>query len=507
MDHFQAEQTATVPVLIQGGMGVAVSDWRLARAVSRRGHLGVVSGTALDTVLVRRLQRGDTDGSLRRAIAEFPFPEMADRILERYFVPGGLGDDDSYAATMAMSQQPTIEQTELVVLANFVEVFLAKDGHEGLVGINFLEKIQSPTLPSIYGAMLAGVDYVLMGAGIPKAIPGILDRLSDGLEVRMPLHVIDATADDVDDVSFSPAEFSSGEVPWLKRPKFLAIVASATLATMLAKKASGHVDGFVIEGPTAGGHNAPPRGKTRLNSRGEPIYTDRDEVDLKAFRAIGRPFWLAGQYGSPEQLQHALRSGAAGVQVGTAFAFCQESGIDQDLKDEVIRRAKLGKLDVITDPLASPTGFPFKVLNLPGSASESMEVTQRQRRCDLGFLRQAYRRPDGSIGWRCSAESVAAFVRKGGNEGETIGRKCVCNGLMATIGLGQRRSGGARELPLVTSGNDVYQIVKFLPDADATGYHADDVIDRLLVSLPPSFHCLSRLRDSGPDRPGAPIAL
>ena len=35
-----------------------------------------------------------------------------------------------------------------------------------------------PNLASLYGAMLAGVDYVLMGAGIPREIPGALDALS-----------------------------------------------------------------------------------------------------------------------------------------------------------------------------------------------------------------------------------------------------------------------------------------------------------------------------------------
>jgi len=38
------------PRIIQGGMGIAVSDWRLARAVSRLGQLGVVSGTAIDSI-------------------------------------------------------------------------------------------------------------------------------------------------------------------------------------------------------------------------------------------------------------------------------------------------------------------------------------------------------------------------------------------------------------------------------------------------------------------------
>ena len=37
------------PTIIQGGMGAAISNWRLARAVAKEGQLGVVSGTALAT--------------------------------------------------------------------------------------------------------------------------------------------------------------------------------------------------------------------------------------------------------------------------------------------------------------------------------------------------------------------------------------------------------------------------------------------------------------------------
>jgi nitronate monooxygenase len=62
-----------------------------------------------------------------------------------------------------------------------------------------------------------------------------------------------------------------------------------------------------------------------LNSRGEPVYGDRDRVDLDRMRALGLPFWLAGGYGSPEKLEEALSLGAAGVQVGTAFLLCPEA--------------------------------------------------------------------------------------------------------------------------------------------------------------------------------------
>ena len=74
------------PIIIQGGMGIAVSSWSLARAVSKEGEMGVVSGTALATVFTRRLQLGDLDGSMRRALAHFPFPEVAARIEEKYFI-------------------------------------------------------------------------------------------------------------------------------------------------------------------------------------------------------------------------------------------------------------------------------------------------------------------------------------------------------------------------------------------------------------------------------------
>ncbi len=69
------------PLIIQGGMGAGVSDWRLARAVSTAGQLGVVSGTALACILVRRLQVGDLDGQMRRGLENFPLPGVAARCL------------------------------------------------------------------------------------------------------------------------------------------------------------------------------------------------------------------------------------------------------------------------------------------------------------------------------------------------------------------------------------------------------------------------------------------
>lgn len=474
------------PVIIQGGMGAGVSAWQLARAVSLTGQLGVVSGTAVDVLLARRLEIGDPGGHMRRALDQFPFPRVAKRILRHFFVPGGKPSAQPFLGGRVLSVRPSRAQLELVVAANFVEVYLAKEDHEGAVGINYLEKIQTPTLPALYGAMLAGVDYVLMGAGIPRHIPGVLDRLADGEAVELPLNVALAGNGDHFVTRFDPVEIAGTPFPWLRRPKFIAIVASATLASMLARKANGRVDGLVVEGPTAGGHNAPPRGDVQLNQRGEPVYGRRDIVDLEVIRSLGLPFWLAGSYGSPEKVRDALAAGAAGVQVGTAFAFCQESGLRDDIKRRVLAMSQGGQLDVLTDSAASPTGFPFKVLRLADSLSEPSVYQQRERRCDLGFLRQGFRKPDGTLGWRCPSEPVEAYLRKGGRESESVGRKCLCNALLANIGLAQPQRNGTPEPPLVTCGDDVQSIERVRRDTATSNFSAKQVVDYLLslTSMP-----------------------
>jgi nitronate monooxygenase len=177
--------------------------------------------------------------------------------------------------------------------------------------------------------------------------------------------------------------------------------------------------------------------------------------------------------------------------VGTAFAFCDESGLDPEIKERVRDMARRGAVDVRTDPSASPTGFPFKVLSLSNSLSEASHFEQRDRVCDLGYLRHAYRRDDGSLGWRCPSEPVEAYVGKGGDPADTCGRKCVCNGLMANIGVGQLRRDGRSELPLVTTGDAVSDISRFLPTPGAASYSADDVISHLLTGLPPADDQLS----------------
>ncbi len=470
-----------LPVIIQGGMGAGVSDWRLAQAVSRLGQLGVVSGTALDQILIRRLQDGDPEGAMRRGLAAFPFPAMASRILRDYFIPGGKAPTAPYRITPTHAINEPRQLTELCIAANFVEVFLAREGHTHPVGINYLEKIQIPLLPSLYGAMLAGVGFILMGAGIPLNVPGVLDRLAEHLPVDYPLHVTGAREGDDFVIRFDPRDYANQPScpPPLPRPAFLAIVSSNTLATTMLRRANGRVDGLVIETRTAGGHNAPPRGKLQLDAQGEPIYGERDAIDLAKIRELGAPFWLAGGYGSASKLREALALGATGVQVGTAFAFTHESGLRDDLKQSLLDQARCGEARVFTDPLASPARFPFKVALLEGTASDDAIAAARPRICDLGFLSEIVRADDGSLVHRCPAEPLSLYISKGGKAEDAAGRKCLCNALMANIGHQQVRCGHRVEPPLVTAGDDLTEIARFLP-ANADSYSVADVLNALL---------------------------
>lgn len=458
---------------------MGVSNWSLAQTVSKLGQLGVVSGTALDSLFVRRLADGDFGGHMRRGLDAFPFPDMARRIWAEYFTSGGKAEDAPYP-TLPMHQRNSPRKlVELCMVSNFVEVFLAREGHKNPVGINFLEKVQMPHLASIYGAMLAGVGYVLMGAGIPLHIPGVLDAFAAHHLAEYKLQVTGALPGQDTQMVLNPADYIEGPLPVLHRPRFLAIVSSNTLATTMLRRANGRVDGFVIESPTAGGHNAPPRGKLQLNAAGEPIYGERDQVDFAGFRAMGVPFWLAGGYGSPEKLREALELGAAGVQVGTAFAFSEESGMRADLKKSLIGKALNGTGEVFTDPVASPTGFPFKVAQLEGTSSSFPIYQERKRVCDLGYLREPYAAGDDKIAYRCSAEPVENYVMKGGKAEDTVGRKCLCNALMANVGHQQTRKNGAVEPPLITVGDDLNTIVQYLkPGHDS--YSAVDVVEALL---------------------------
>jgi len=308
----------------------------------------------------------------------------------------------------------------------------------------------------------------------------VLDALAEHRPATMRLE-IEGTRDDARDLLvFDPRVHAPASVTAapLARPRFLAIVSANSLAATLARKANGQVDGFVVEGWTAGGHNAPPRGPLQLDERGEPVYGERDRVDLDKLRELGLPFWLAGGMGTPDALARALALGAAGVQVGTLFAFCEESGIEPALRASALAEIADGTARVVTDPRASATGYPFKRMELDTVAQQD---DTRIRNCDLGYLRTAFRGPDGRVVYRCAAEPVEDYVAKGGDAADTVGRRCLCNGLVANIGLAQRREDDGIERPLLTSGHDLEGVRALL--AANPRYGAADAVEYLLAAV------------------------
>lgn len=458
-------------------MGIGVSNWRLANAVARCGELGVVSGTVIDTLFVRRLQDGDIGGHMRRALAAFPIPGVADELLRRYFLPEGRADGAPYKLLPMYKQTVSAARHRITVTAAFVETWLAREGHVNPVGINLLTKVQMPNLATLYGAMLAGVSCVIMGAGIPREIPGALDALALHETACVKFDVEGASRDEPPCMLFAPADmWPDGVAPSapLVRPAFLPVVSAASLAATLVRKSNGRVDGMIVEGPTAGGHNAPPRGAMQLDESGQPVYGARDVVDLAALRELGVPFWVAGGAGTPEGLRAARAAGAHGVQVGTLFAFSEESGLAPDVKRAALDAVQRDVARVHTDPRASPTGYPFKVLQVPAlDAGAGATAATRERVCDLGYLRVPAIGADGRMVYRCAAEPVNTYVQKGGLESETTGRRCLCNGLLANVGFAQLRENGA-EPPLLTSGDDLTSL--HILAREGRGYTAADVV-------------------------------
>ncbi len=477
------ETEAGWPVLIQGGMGVGASNWRLARAVALAGIknnlpvLGVVSGTGVEVTMANQLQNGDPGGHIQRALEYFPHPQIAENILNTYYRDVRKPLTARYRSTPRpsdlLSNDPEVRRpiTELSVAANFVEVYLAKEGHDGPIGINHLEKIQLLHLPRLYGAMLAGVDYLLEGAGIPDQVPGVLDKFARNKAAEYKVNI--AGSRERLELTFDPSNFGVESLQPLKRPTFLAIIASNLLAKILAdeNRISGRVDGYIIEKPTAGGHNAPPRGRLVLNNRGEPVYGERDEVDLVQIAALNRPFWLAGSYASPAKFAEALASGAMGIQVGTIFALSEESAIRDEYKVWLREQAFSGKFDIVTSPTVSPTGFPFKVAQKDGTLSQQAVYDARKRRCTQGHLVEVYQAKNGAYGVRCPAEPTEAFLQKGGKLENARGSACICNGLLATVGLGQKDKLG-EEPAIITLGDDV----SFIADIGNRRYTAEDAI-------------------------------
>lgn len=468
------------PPLIQGGMGIGISNYKLANSVARTGCLGVVSGTCIDSLLVRRLGMGDIGGHIKRAFDAFPDQEFCKQVWDKFFDSKGAGRQKFKLIALPKLELDDFRK-KLISLASFCEVWLAKEGHTGAVGLNLLTKISQFNLPALYGAILAGVDYILMGAGIPREIPEAIRRLTNHEEAKHSIDIETAGKSETEYMTFDPRKLFS-KLPKVSLPKFLPIVSSHILAASLLRSAP-DIAGFIIENSKAGGHNTPPRNKGQFDADGEPVYGARDEADLEKMKELGKPFWLAGEYGSPEKYEEAREAGAVGVQIGTLFALSQDSGMESSLRGRILNKIINGTLKIKTDMRASPTSFPFKVMQIDGTMANAEVGAKRPRICDLGYLRTPFKDAEGKINFRCPAEPVDQYVKKGGDAKDCEGRMCLCNGLFSTAGYAQEREQIA-EPPVVTSGQGMEQVKQFIL-SHGSEYTAESAIRYVLGKFLP----------------------
>ena len=235
-----------------------------------------------------------------------------------------------------------------------------------------MRKVERPLPWALYGAMLAGAAYVLVGAGSPDEIPAMIEKLSRHEPTAMSFKVYGSRSDSGNFyATVRPEALLGGAAPAMETPKFLAIVSSFGLADALAGNPATRPYGFVVESSEAGGHSAAPA-KMRFDAAGQPllVYTEQDQADIGAIAGIGLPSgWrLLRQSCAPARSQ-AL--GASGVQSAPCSPF--QASRARPRPDKVMKLLAAASLKSPTpwfrpqDSLQRPrSGHYFRPGRLPG---------------------------------------------------------------------------------------------------------------------------------------------
>ncbi|MGC2063660.1 MAG: nitronate monooxygenase [Thermodesulfovibrionales bacterium] len=335
-------KTISVPI-IQGGMGVGVSLYPLARAVAHEGGAGIVSSACLDRLIEKR-----TGKKL-----------------------------NSYEGA-------------------YEEVSLSK-AEGGIAGINIMFALQRDYEASVRGALDAGADMIISGAGLPMGLPGIQPPKDTAL---------------------------------------IPIVSSARALDLICKKWERfgyRPDAVVLEGPLAGGHLGFKIDQVDLEeNRLENLFPPVKDMAMK-YGDI--PIIVAGGIYTYEDIVRFLNMGAQGVQMGTRFLATEESSATEDYK-----KAVLGAKDediVVGHRPGSPCGLPFRVIR-QSPMYVSAQKKLRKPKCDKGYV--LLKDAEGKF-TRCPAkESNEEFF-------------CICNGLLSSAGYNPDK-----EEPLYTVGTNASRI-------------------------------------------------
>ena len=459
-----------------GGMGIGAGGPHLARILARICGLGTVSAPGAEWILAAKLQQGDKD--YRDAVLAFPFKNTAKRILDTYYVEGGIEPGTPYKSLPMLNFKPSQLDLELIICGVFCAVWIAKQNcGDGQIAINFLKHIELPMVYGLVGAMLAGVHQVTIGAGLADQVPDVLEALAAGKPIKYRIVAPGASKgiqSRIIEVNFDAADFFSSKLPEMIRPAFIPIVTLNVALDILMNKTGGRIDAAAFEeAKRSGGHNPGPRGK-KYSDDGQPIYTEKDRADYVLAKKQGIPFWIGGGYSSPEGLALAQSSGAVGIQVASIFALSDDSELDPIYTALMRKLGYRGELEIRKDASVSPTFYPFMVPQLPGTMSDKNVYNSRPRICDLGALRQPFVNAQGKIIWRCPAERIAIYTHKGGLLEDAVEKRCLCNNLLAAI-----RLANPGELPIFTLGSELGFLTEIMDNED-DHYSATEAVNYLL---------------------------
>ena len=255
------------------------------------------------------------------------------------------------------------------------------------------------------------------------------------------------------------------------------------------RKSNGRVDGFVVELPVAGGHNAPPRGQVTLNSRGEPIYGLRDERTC-SIADIGLPFCLAGGYASPEGLARAQGRAPAAFRWAPSSPSARNPASPRTPRET---HALVATMPPASSPIRwpPPPAFPSKSSKCPAHSPTPPFICGSRLRPRL--LRSALptRRRHGRLPL---PGRTPRRLRQEGRRHRRHGRPQVfCNGLFGTLGMGGFAADGSAEPAIMISGDDIHSSRSLpldrrnLRPPSGRLYGQQDVLGYLLA--PPAAAC------------------
>ena len=335
-------KTISTPI-VQGGMGVGVSLSPLASAVAREGGLGIISSACVDRLLSRRTgKRLNTYEAMREEIA------------------------------------------------------LAK-AKGGFAGVNIMVALQRDYNDSVKGAIDAGADAIISGAGLPLNLPDI----------------------------YPP-----------KDTALIPIVSSARALELICKKWERYKyrpDAVVLEGPLAGGHLGFKLEQIDLESN--KLENLLPPVKDMAMKYGNIPVIVAGGIYTHDDIKRFIAMGADGVQMGTRFLATEESTATEAYKQAVVA-AREEDIYVAYRP-GSPCGLPFRILYQSPMYQQTLKQL-RPPKCDKGYVLIKDSEGKFSI---CPAKT------------DNKDYFCICNGLLSSAGYNPDK-----EEPLYTVGTNAPRV-------------------------------------------------